>query len=924
MEENKIEELEKEISDMEERIEEIKNEISSLEETREHYTSRETYYRNEEEKGTLEDSYDNIIIKINNGIDENEQKKEQFEKRRDALNAIQRTIKGSNTKIQKRLERQNELQEQIKTLEKEIQELNDNKEKEILKIKKETNGKEFKLINNIKNLEEMKNNSDVLEASDSDSISQLLKKEQEELAELRKIRDNNIASVTEKYDSQIEEKRNEQRKKASELLKDNRSILSAQKAKETVIARHDGMKKKVKVRRKEEKYVNHNEKEGKLDYTLEKAQPNAENELNPKNTDPVKRFDRNDKDENLAEIDRFINEEVERARKAKEAKEAKEARRLKESQKAYARNFKARNGFSIVDKAETMDDPEIMDAEEGKKYFDLDDEESFDREDEKVADASYIDDDKFNSFIEKYKDDCSKAETIEMFNETISIMMEIAETKEIGKEKISDKQHEILIKTIDDMQRTIGKKLYEKSKEENRKEDSADIDENKSESGEPAEKQEKSKAEEEKASDDKKRKNIDINKAVNVIKAEYNKAKNFKEFMEIDYDIQCEIDSIKLMLTTEQYKILKQAIKEMNETLGRKLYEAEEAKKAAQKAQEHHNGSVAGKNYGTGLPIYESATAEMKRRNAAYEASLATPQAQSIPAQPKDTTVITPETSGKAGKKTEEIKDIEIKEHFGEDGKEKKSIKINGIEYELNRKLDEFTEGKINDICKEVLKLEDKMSIIKRIAFNRLKRKVDPAIVNVVKEKIMPAQELKKWTEAIEARSNLKNVSSSIGAQGIEDIAIIREKAEKAEKAQEEALKKFDSTMKQYVEAINSRNPNKLPFKITYDCSGKMSASEYNEISRYIKAANKLGVNIKGRRTFFGLFKARYNKNNALPNGNTPSKTNEGDKSFMNGYDSTGKDDSEVVITVPPRNPGKAKPNQKKSGKAKSSEQNVR
>ena len=44
----------------------------------------------------------------------------------------------------------------------------------------------------------------------------------------------------------------------------------------------------------------------------------------------------------------------------------------------------------------------------------------------------------------------------------------------------------------------------------------------------------------------------------------------------------------------------------------------------------------------------------------------------------------------------------------------------------------------------------------------------------------------------------------------------------------------------------------------------------------------------------------------------------------MNGYDSTGKDDSEVVITVPPRNPGKAKPNQKKSGKAKSSEQNVR
>ena len=796
MEENKIEELENLNEKYTSRLEEIEARITELEAYKNQY------------KGDRQ-----VIAEIQEELDARDKEKEELNKKIEDNNNKITEEKNKQIKI-KELENQNkEYSQKIQELETEIEQIKKEKEQKLDEIENEFSDKEKWYENEIKSLNgflnQYKNDSKIKSEVEEELVAKT-----NEYNRLSAEKENKKNSLISEYDNKITQKESEKnsledlrRQNIAKLNEYNDVKINRQKVEETV--------------------------------------------RNPKNTDPVKRFDGNDKDENLAEIDKFINEEVEKARKAKVAKEAEEARRLKESQEAYARNFKARNGFSIVDKAEAMDDPEIMDAEEGKKYFDLDDEESFDREDEKVAGDSYIDDDKFNSFIEKYKDDCSKAETIEMFNETISIMMEIAEKKEIGKEKISDKQYDILTKAIDEMQRTIGKKLYEKSKEENRKEDSADIDENKSESGKPAEKQEKSKA--------------------------------------------------------------------------------EEARKATQEA---HKGNVAGNNYGAG-PIYQEASAAMKKRNAAYEASLnqgrqntqgqstssqpvATPRAQSIPAQPKATPVITPEASSKAGKRTEEIKDIEIKEHFGEDGKEKKSIKINGTEYELNRKLDEFTEGKINDICKEVLKLEDKMSIIKRIAFNRLKRKVDPAIVNAIKEQIIPAQELEKWTKAIndgniKIEKKSKSVSDSIGEQGIANIAKI-----------EDALKKFDSTMKQYVEAINSRNPNKLPFKITYDCSGKMSASEYNEISRYIKAANKLGVNIKGRRTFFGLFKARYNKNNALPNGNTSSKTNEGDKSFMNGYDSTGKDDSEVVITVPPRNPGKAKPNQKKSGKAKSSEQNVR
>ena len=177
---------------------------------------------------------------------------------------------------------------------------------------------------------------------------------------------------------------------------------------------------------------------------------------------------------------------------------------------------------------------------------------------------------------------------------------------------------------------------------------------------------------------------------------------------------------------------------------------------------------------------------------------------------------------------------------------EKKEIRINGEEpSEVNRKLDKETKEQMDKICQEILKIKGKMSIIKRIAFNRLQRKIDPAIVNAVKEVLE------------EYGINIEN----------------------AKKEKENAIKKYIEIMKKYVQAISDRDQNKLPFEITYDCSGKMSASEYNEVSRYMNAAKKAGAIINGERGFFGFLKKKVDQNKAMPQGqatpNNPQHLND-------------------------------------------------
>ena len=131
-----------------------------------------------------------------------------------------------------------------------------------------------------------------------------------------------------------------------------------------------------------------------------------------------------------------------------------------------------------------------------------------------------------------------------------------------------------------------------------------------------------------------------------------------------------------------------------------------------------------------------------------------------------------------------------------------------------------------------------RISIAKKIQLDRLKGKIDPAIINAI----------------------------------LEDI----------ENGNTKARQSCGDMIDGYISAIAEKNEDKLPFDVTYDCSGKMSAAEYNEVSSYINAVEKAGGEVVGKRRFFGLFKERIDMNNALesPDGDDEA-SHEKDTSFV-------------------------------------------
>ena len=209
-----------------------------------------------------------------------------------------------------------------------------------------------------------------------------------------------------------------------------------------------------------------------------------------------------------------------------------------------------------------------------------------------------------------------------------------------------------------------------------------------------------------------------------------------------------------------------------------------------------------------------------------------------------------------------------------EDEEQYRYIDIDGRKYEINRKIDKNTENEIDNVCKEILQIEGKPSILKRISMQRLKGKVDPAIVNALKESIMA--DLQKWNADIEKLNDLKKISYAMDLRTID----IREVAENARKEKAEAQKIYMELLEQYIESIEQQDENKRSFDITYDCSGEMSASQYNKIKSYINATEKSGGQVIGKRRFFGLFKEPVNMNETIENENKiPLK--EGDTSFV-------------------------------------------
>lgn len=211
-------------------------------------------------------------------------------------------------------------------------------------------------------------------------------------------------------------------------------------------------------------------------------------------------------------------------------------------------------------------------------------------------------------------------------------------------------------------------------------------------------------------------------------------------------------------------------------------------------------------------------------------------------------------------------------------------IEIDGKKYEINRELDRNTENEIDGICKKILGIEGKASVIKNIAINNLKRKVDPAIVNAIKGIIMA--NLEEWNEIIDIDYSLNKESWQIRVihdpdgtkKKVEELQSEIDWAKNAKQKAEEDYKKF---LKDYIEAIKEKKKNKLPFaEIVYNCNGKMSISEYNKISSYINAAQTVGGQVIGKRKFFGLIKENISANYA-PKSKCERSYNESDTSFV-------------------------------------------
>ena len=190
-----------------------------------------------------------------------------------------------------------------------------------------------------------------------------------------------------------------------------------------------------------------------------------------------------------------------------------------------------------------------------------------------------------------------------------------------------------------------------------------------------------------------------------------------------------------------------------------------------------------------------------------------------------------------------------------------KHLSCNGKNYGINRLLDDNTQEEVNAICKKILNIEGKENFIARSKIKSLESKIDPAVVNTIKDiKLMNIDKLYKKMWDLEGKYKPTGISNVIIGRNVESEEKIKSEINAINNRITKAQNEYKSILKQYIEAIKEEDPEKLPFELKYDCDGEIDRKEYKSISKYLNAAKKAGVAIYGER-IFGIFKKKQPTN---------------------------------------------------------------
>ena len=219
----------------------------------------------------------------------------------------------------------------------------------------------------------------------------------------------------------------------------------------------------------------------------------------------------------------------------------------------------------------------------------------------------------------------------------------------------------------------------------------------------------------------------------------------------------------------------------------------------------------------------------------------------------------------------------------------KKIIQINNKKFLLNRILDNKTKKELDDICKNILQLDKfkNNSLKKIILLHKIKSKIDPAIVNCIKDYYMYT--IKKCDEQIEFYSKINksiNLKNNVQNNKLKNAYKAYIKAKEIKK---QCKKMYKETVEHYINSLiiyKSKKKFNSPFNIIYDFSENITIYEYNKIKKYINVAKKIGAKILGEKSFITLlkenFKSSIKSHKFISEENfTIPKYIEGDKSFI-------------------------------------------
>ena len=214
-------------------------------------------------------------------------------------------------------------------------------------------------------------------------------------------------------------------------------------------------------------------------------------------------------------------------------------------------------------------------------------------------------------------------------------------------------------------------------------------------------------------------------------------------------------------------------------------------------------------------------------------------------------------------KKRKILKKIVLRESNTDDI-QNRYVDIDGIKFEVIRDLDKETQEEIDFLCKSCLKDYGKFKLKDKFELKILKSKLDPAVINAIKQFLNL-----KFDESKKILIKDKSFDSK-SPEGID-------KLKNLERKYNYQKQEF---LRQYIEFINEKNPEKLSFYLTYDCTEKLSATRYLKVIPLINEAQKAGAIITEKQTLQETIKGIFKDKKTKQNLKTP-KYIEGDKSFV-------------------------------------------